>query len=206
MTDLEALTAALLSQWQEHGGSGGGPIGVSELLDKVLPYRIARRVVEVDASEDYEALVLRLLAEEDDLVRVEPVDAADLARATVASRLPDLDVLQLLRSATVTVTDRTAARLRQAAAQVARQRAEPLPLAEDLPAHDAMAATPAHAVEAVAVAECWSCSQELPAGRAVKFCPHCGADQRDPACPSCGVAVEREWQHCPDCGARLRAG
>lgn len=206
MTDLEALTAALLAQWHEHGGTGGGPIGVSDLLDRVMPYRVARRVLEVDASEDYEALVLRLLAEEDDLVRVEPVDAADVARATVASRLPDLDVLQLLRSATVTVTDRTAARLRQAAAQVARQRAERLPLATDPPAHDAMSAAPAHAAETVAAAECWSCSQELPAGRAAKFCPYCGADQRDPACPSCGAAVEREWQHCPDCGTRLRAG
>jgi predicted RNA-binding Zn-ribbon protein involved in translation (DUF1610 family) len=206
MTDLEALAAALITQWQEHGGTGGGPIGVSELLDRVLPYRVARRVLAIDASEDYEALVLRLLAEEDDLVRVEPVDAADLARATVASRLPDLDVLQLLRSATVTVTDRTTARLRQAAAQVARQQAEPLPIATELPEHDAMKATPASPpAEAPSVA-CWSCETALPAGRSVKFCPYCGADQRDPACPSCGAPVEREWQHCPDCGTRLRAG
>jgi len=35
---------------------------------------------------------------------VEPVEAADMAKATINSRLPDLDALQLLRSASVTIT------------------------------------------------------------------------------------------------------
>jgi predicted RNA-binding Zn-ribbon protein involved in translation (DUF1610 family) len=54
-------------------------------------------------------------------------------------------------------------------------------------------------------AGCWSCDAELPVGRSVKFCPFCGADQREPTCPACNVAVERGWKHCPDCGERLPA-
>jgi predicted RNA-binding Zn-ribbon protein involved in translation (DUF1610 family) len=204
MTELEQIAAGLLAQWTAQGNTGGGPIAVAALLDDLFPYRIARRFVAVDASEDYEALLLRLLSEEEDLVRVEPVDAADLARATTASRIPDLDVLQLLRGATVTISDRTIGRLKKAVA--AR------PARTESVDHDAMTTSKAPApAEAPPVAaatdttECWSCDQPLPAGRAVKFCPFCGADQREPACPSCGAAVERTWHHCPDCGTRLRA-
>jgi hypothetical protein len=50
---------------------------------------------------------------------------------------------------------------------------------------------------------CWSCSEGLPEGRSVKFCPFCGADQRPPACPACDGAIERHWKHCPDCGIKL---
>ena len=111
MTELERFAAALLTQWRADGRTDGGPIAVSALLTKVFPYRVARRTLGIDVSEDYEALVLRLLSEEEDLVRVEPVDAADMARATITSKLPDLDVLQLLRAATVTITSRSIARL-----------------------------------------------------------------------------------------------
>lgn len=111
MTELEGFAAALLGQWRAGGGKGGGPIAVSELLARVFPYRVARRILGIDVSEDYEALVLRLLSQEQDLVRVEPVDAADMARVTITSRMPDLEVLQLLRAATLTLTDRAIARL-----------------------------------------------------------------------------------------------
>ncbi len=103
MTELEQFAAALMTQWRADGGADGAPIGVGALLDKVLPYRVARRTLGIDVSEDYEALVLQLLAEDEDLVRVEPVSAADMAKATITSRLPDLDALQLLRSAQLTV-------------------------------------------------------------------------------------------------------
>src|SRR5450755_3853030 len=106
MTELERLVGAVLSQWRADGGGDHEAIAVSALLDRVLPYRVARRMLGLDASEDYEALVLRMLSEEEALVRVTPNDAAELARATANSRLPDLDVLQLLRPASFTVAER----------------------------------------------------------------------------------------------------
>jgi hypothetical protein len=222
MTELERFAAALLTQWRADGGTDGGPIVVSALLTKVFPYRVARRTLGIDVSEDYEALVLRLLSEEEDLVRVEPVDAADMARATITSKLPDLDVLQLLRAATVTITSRSIARLEgvlpmpnakdeskwaepDAPVEVhpqAAARLEPVPsMQAELPGKE-----PANDTKVIplrAEERCWSCSEPLPPDREVKFCPFCGADQRQPTCAACGTSVERNWKHCPDCGAKL---
>ena len=109
MTDLEQLVAAVMTQWRADGGDDSGAIAVNALLDRVLPYRVARRILGIEASEDYEVLVLRLLAEEEALVRVTPPGAAEMARTTSSSKLPDLAVLQLLRSATFTMTERALA-------------------------------------------------------------------------------------------------
>lgn len=232
MTDLERLAAALLAQWRTEGGPANGPIAVGSILDRIFPYRIARRVLGVDVSEDYEALMLRLVAEEEGLVTVEPADAAEMARGTMAAKLPDLDVLQLLRSATLTFTAEAAAHLdgvlplRPQPPVESAPRTPPPAAATETPVtplraavapadHTAVsaAAPPAPAEPAPEFVTqvrfdppapaCWSCAAALPVGRSVKFCPFCGADQREPACPACGVAVERGWRHCPDCGEKL---
>ncbi len=229
MTDLERLAAALLAQWRAEGGPVDGPIAVGSILDRTLPYRVARRLLGIDVSEDYEALLLRLVAEEEGLVRAEPSDAAEMARSTMATKLPDLDVLQLLRSATVTFHAEVVARLDGVLPLRPQAHAEAPPAPSPVAPAVTTPVTPirvAAAPDATVVAKrskarspapefvtqvqfdaptaaCWSCSVTLPIGRSVKFCPFCGADQRDPTCPACGAAVERSWRHCPDCGDRL---
>jgi hypothetical protein len=224
MTELERLVGAVLSQWRADGGGDHDPIAVSALLDRVLPYRVARRMLGIDSSEDYEALVLRLLSEEESLVHVSPDDAAELARATANSRLPDLDVLQLLRPASFTVADRilgesTAApdvpQLQEtstwAAADVAAPEPEPEPEPEPVPepgpapaiTHAEPSSRATEAQRAAGVDGCWNCTEPLPVGRHAKFCPFCGADQRQPMCAACGALAERGWKHCAECGAKL---
>ena len=238
MTDLEHLAAALLAQWRAEGGPVDGPIAVGSILDRTMPYRVARRLLGIDVSEDYEALLLRLVAEEEGLVMAEPADAAEMARTTMAARIPDLDVLQLLRSATVTFHASTAARLDGVLPLRPPAPTEPSPWAPPTPATPAEPAveTPVIPIRSEVVADhtavapptppmppapapafvtqvrfdapgagCWSCEATLPSGRTVKFCPFCGADQREPTCPACNVTVERGWKHCPDCGERLPA-
>ena len=249
MTELERLTTTVLTQWHAEGGIDGGPIAVGALLDRVLPYRQARRLLGIDISEDYEALMLRLLAEEEELVTVVPADAADMARSTLASKLPDLDVLQLLRAASITITAATVARLEgvlqmpptrggepeQAPTPDAAPAAEepieqgddgpiddldiiPLPVSRvvadairvalETPRPEVPAGPPPEFLTKVAfippAMSCWSCAEALPEGRSARFCPFCGADQRQPACAACGGAIERHWKHCPDCGIALR--
>jgi RNA polymerase subunit RPABC4/transcription elongation factor Spt4 len=237
VTDLERFATALLAQWRADNGTGGGPIGVDAALDHVLPYRTARRLLGIDNSEDYEATFLRLIAGEEGLVVTSPAEAAEMARTTMSSKLPDLDVLRLLRSASVTLPDEVVARLGDAPFGGARAEADakwnrarpgdgaptdgaaeesgvviPLPTAAD---HTRVAPTdqppgppPAYLtaqVEFIPPAQaCWSCGDELPHDRAVKFCPFCGADQRPPTCGECGTAVERHWNHCPECGRKLK--
>lgn len=249
MTDLERLAAAVLSQWRLDGRSPTDAIGLGAILDHTLPYRVARRLLGIDASEDYEALVLRLVAEEDGLVSVDPAEAAEMARATLASRLPDLDVLHLLRTAQLTFAPDAAERLAdvhplprpegitstvdEVAADedddagddagpempaVRETRSAPprdvIPLPVGRFAADATAVTPPAAppspppafltgvaFEAPA-AGCWRCQTALPGGRVIKFCPECGADQREPVCAGCGATVERGWKHCAECGRK----
>jgi hypothetical protein len=248
VTELERLAATVLTQWRAEGGSDGGPIAVGALLDRVLPYRQARRLLGIDISEDYEALLLRLLAEEEGLVSVLPLDAAEKARSTLSSKLPDLDVLQQLRAAEITLRGGTVTRLEGVLQMPPARISEPEPVAPAAvtPSHDDAPAVayeepvddidiiplPVSRVvaDAIRVAlespdptdpappppefltkvqfmppsmSCWSCSEGLPEGRSVKFCPFCGADQRPPACPACNGAVERHWKHCPDCGVKL---
>lgn len=49
-------------------------------------------------------------------------------------------------------------------------------------------------------AACAFCGDELPAGRRVRFCPHCGGDQRLQPCPRCEAVLERDWRYCISCG------
>ena len=47
---------------------------------------------------------------------------------------------------------------------------------------------------------CSFCRGELPAGRQVGFCPHCGQDLTVVHCPACGSELERGWKFCVTCG------
>jgi hypothetical protein len=47
---------------------------------------------------------------------------------------------------------------------------------------------------------CPHCKGELPAGREIVFCPHCGQDLTVVHCPACGSELERGWKFCVTCG------
>lgn len=52
---------------------------------------------------------------------------------------------------------------------------------------------------------CPHCKGELPAGRQINFCPHCGQDLTVQHCPACGSDLEHGWKYCVTCG-RAAAG
>jgi hypothetical protein len=47
---------------------------------------------------------------------------------------------------------------------------------------------------------CHFCKGDLPAGRQISFCPHCGQDLTVVHCPACGSELERGWKFCVTCG------
>jgi Double zinc ribbon len=47
---------------------------------------------------------------------------------------------------------------------------------------------------------CRSCSEPLPVGRPITFCPHCGQNVTTLNCPACGSELELGWKFCPSCG------
>lgn len=111
MTDLERFAALLLAEWQSECGRTDAALDVGDLLDKTFSYKKARRALSLESSEYYDLLVLRLASEEAGLVQTSPGEAAEIARTTLASKVPDLDQLQLIRTASVTFSDDAVNRL-----------------------------------------------------------------------------------------------
>lgn len=47
---------------------------------------------------------------------------------------------------------------------------------------------------------CRYCSGNLPEGRQLTFCPHCGQDLTVQQCPACSTELELGWKFCTTCG------
>jgi len=52
-------------------------------------------------------------------------------------------------------------------------------------------------------AQCGYCGGDLPVGRTVIFCPHCGQNVGVMHCPVCGTELEVGWQFCITCGREM---
>jgi len=52
-------------------------------------------------------------------------------------------------------------------------------------------------------APCAYCGGDLPVGRAVIFCPHCGQNVGVVHCPSCGAELDVGWRFCITCGRQM---
>jgi hypothetical protein len=194
------------------------PIAVVELRERLVPYRAHRAALGLSSAEDYELLVLRLVAEEGDFARTTPSSAAGRAREEVASPNPDLDLVEQLGDATIEfLLDVRAIAEEPEAAPVAPLPPPPpppsppsLPPLPPLPPpppppplFEALEPVPEAAPMPAATAACPSCSAPLPSGRVVVFCPFCGVQVGAKRCPGCGTEIERDWRHCITCGKAI---
>jgi hypothetical protein len=85
-------------------------------------------------------------------------------------------------------------------AALAQRAAQPeLPFALE----DEAAAAQQAASHRTASAPCAFCGGELPVGRAVIFCPHCGQNVGVVHCPSCGTELDVGWRFCITCGRQM---
>jgi hypothetical protein len=55
----------------------------------------------------------------------------------------------------------------------------------------------------VSSAPCAFCGGQLPVGRAVIFCPHCGQNVGIVHCPACGTELDVGWGYCITCGRQM---
>jgi len=189
------------------------PLPLAELRDSILPYRANRRALELDSSEDYELVLMRLCAGEGGFARTEPAEVRVEFEVEVGSSNPDLGIVHRHPNAVVSL--------------------EPKPLALALNHQPGLAFAPPDATgrmlarEEVAVAlpemepldqvgptgplsqpasQCPLCNRALPTGRVVNFCPHCGASQGLTRCPACQTETAAGWRHCVSCGFAIGAG
>ena len=192
MTDDVAtrLYRVLVEELRRRGHPPDQPIRVSELYEDLVPYRAVRSRIGVELNADYEDALLRLLAGEGDLLRLENDEAREELRAEAAAPYPSVSLFRKFSASRVWVE-----RTRPVDGGTVVDHAASSEASEPVP--DEAAGAPADETSV-----CRSCGEELPDGPA-RYCPRCGEDQEAGRCPSCDEPVEAEWRYCVRCGAEV---
>jgi hypothetical protein len=182
------------------------PMPLSDIRESIVPYRANRRALQLESSEDYELVLLRLCAGEGGFARTEPEEARAEFVAQIESSNPDLTISYRHEKAMVSLEPKLVAQALKPKSDLAfAPPSSPLPPpAEVSPPAPDLSLEPYETVPesepAPAGSRCDHCGGNLPVGRTVKFCPHCGANQSPPRCPECKAELEPGWRHCIICG------
>lgn len=158
------------------------PIAVVDIKTRLLPYRTNRRALGLEASEDYEELLVRLVSGEGGLVTTTPQDVADWCARQMASLTPDLSGIPGQAAATITVNSEALARIFGAKGESLSGNADGATVGPE---------------------KCPHCSAMLPTNRAVNFCPTCGRSVTLIPCDACGADLDPGWRYCANCGQEV---
>lgn len=187
MTDLERFFDRLVRNMVATDAARlRQPVAVLEIKTSLLPYRSNRRALGLESNDEYEELLIRLVAEEGGLVTTNPPDVAEWCQRQMASLSPDLSGIPGQSNATVTVRPEAVAKVLGVVSAEA--------IAKNIDAAaggDGVPALPE---------QCIHCEARLPASRAVNFCPTCGRSVTMIPCDTCGADMEPGWRFCVNCG------
>jgi hypothetical protein len=211
---VEQLTAS------KEGVNRAVPIG--QIREKILPYRTHRRALMLESVEDYETVLLRLVAGERGFVRTLPAAAAKRCQDELAGANPDLGVLDQLADSTIQITSLAAAQIvgddgamgtepevtlnevKGRGDRVQYRRTAELAAAAPRPRDDTAPVIASEAKQSGGDSECRHCRHAMPAGRTVVFCPWCGGRLIPFTCARCQTELDSEWRHCITCGAPVK--
>jgi double zinc ribbon protein len=221
MDELTRFARRLVEQLSASKEGVHRAVTIGQVREKILPYRTHRRALMLESVEDYETVLLRLIAGERGFVRTLPAAAARRCQEELAGANPDLGVLDEVADSTIQITSLAAAQtvghegeevapgeaekvvaLSEAKGPISKERPAPAvaPLsfasAQDKPQGDNRSEPPVIASEAKQsrrTAEIASAPVEPVAPRDDGKCPHC-----QHAMPS-----GRQVVFCPWCGGRL---
>jgi hypothetical protein len=176
------------------------PMTLAELRESVIPYRANRRALQLESSEDYELVIMRLCAGEGGFAITEPEEAQADFVSELGSPNPDLTIVERHRKAVVALDPRSVARALDLKPELAYA-----PWEQQVSHAKRTRKAETDAAEKAPVKEkprqCTHCGSKLPAARVVNYCPKCGQSQL--RCPKCKAELERGWRHCVGCGASL---
>jgi hypothetical protein len=204
-----------------------GPIQLAEIHQSLVPYRTHRAILGVETNQDYEMVVLRFLSGERGYARVEPDEVRHALEREVHGVNPDAAAFRRYGTATVHLDpDQVRVLLTeqenypaafppavpggQAESGAPPEDAAPRPDPEEDAEQDGLrfsldeaAGEPPPSVGrdvTVGGIQCGYCGGELPVGRSVIFCPHCGQNVGVMHCPVCGTELDVGWRFCITCG------
>jgi hypothetical protein len=226
VTELERFFRRIVSNLAATDpGRLRSPVPLGEIPTSIVPYRSNRRALEVETSEEYEMVLLRLCAGEGGFIRTEPEEVRLKFEEEAQSTNPDLEVIHRFEDVSLMLRPERVARALQAAADEPEARSyaeaprqvEPQPEADDAEGEEPEQTDDEEDIEAVdevpeldeyipaaepSGSQCVYCGGTLP-DRPLNFCPHCGQSQVALVCPKCHADVEAGWRHCVNCGLAL---
>lgn len=191
------------------------PLPLIDLRESIVPYRANRRALQLESSEDYELVLMRLCAGEGGFARTEPDEIRAEFAAEVRSSNPDLDLVHRHENAVLSLEPKPLALAlnpQQGLAfappgDVLREAAVERPaVPPELPQLKSEGSSDSVPARDRLVSQCVLCGRGLPTGRAVNFCPHCGGSQLLTRCPACQSETEPGWRHCVSCGCLIGGG
>lgn len=230
MTDevVTRLYRCLAQELRARGHSADDALKVSDIYEELVPYQAVRTALGVDLNADYEHALLRLLAGERGLLRLESEEARDELRSEAEAPYPFVGLFRKFAACDVRVAplaedgaaDADGTRANDTVPTPAPRRDQPGSGPDGVPLRVGRRGGPMPARSPAAVhivrdadqegdpverlthagVDCIFCEEPLPAGRRVRFCPHCGGDQRLRPCPRCEAVLERGWRYCISCG------
>jgi hypothetical protein len=182
------------------------PVPLSEIRDHIVPYRTHRRALELESSEDYELVLMRLCAGEGGFAHTEPETVRAEFEAELQSSNPDLSIVHRHESAAVRLEPKALARTDPKPELAFAPPGYQGQVRQGVESDPLRSTPPPVSGTGLAEARCSACQGVLPAGRAVNFCPHCGRSQALTQCPVCDTKIEAGWRHCVTCGYRIGDG
>ncbi len=196
MDELTRFARILMERLATRPEGVARPVSVAEVRKSVLPYRAQRKALGLDSVEDYETVLLRLVAEE----RVR-------CREELGQPNPDLTILETIGESTIQVTSLAAGKVVEDGHSDGSQSSAPMPSEASkaaAPAPAPAAGQPPPANPGRQEKTCRFCQGKLPLGRTATFCPHCGERLIPLTCERCGTELEAGWKHCITCGAPVQ--
>ncbi len=157
---------------------------LTDLEERLLPFREARREMADGGADAFERAVLRLIAGERGYLLAEPGLQAACVQA-LASPSPSMSLVRAWATASLT--------LAQSATAIGMERLSATP-ATDIGSRLAVSTPQSTACG------CRFCGNRLPENRTMTFCPHCGMDLTKRQCPACSTELEVQWRFCVTCG------
>lgn len=194
------------------------PFTVADLYQTILPYRLHRRELGLETNEDYEITLTELLSGARDYLLVDD-QMRDALHAELATTNPDPTAFKQYAGANLSLSPIALRGLEAGPSDATtpqRPTLAPTPsVRPTAPSSSASTEAPRPATRTptgprVVVPQtgerCTACNEELPPGRPITFCPHCGHDLTTLNCLACGSELEVGWKFCPTCGRPVAGG